>query len=251
MMDFGMLVLALTIGLISGLASGFFGIGGGSIRIPLLNLIGFTIISAYGINLMTLPVSTLIGATSQRENIDTKLGYYMILGGSIGTILGTLIAFSISASEFLLAIVFLIVSILSVIGMNFKHIAVETSQRFRASFLGLFFSTLAANTLTGMRGGSEGSLFVPILRFFNVEMHKAIATALFAAIFTSLVGVLLYWNQQELLILEGFIVLTGAAIGSRVGSIFSLKTKPRWLEIGLTIIIIVLAGFPLLKVLFM
>jgi uncharacterized protein len=136
-----------------------------------------------------------------------------------------------------------------VIGMNFNHIATETAQKLKASFIGLFFSTLFANTLTGMRGGSEGSLFVPILRFFNIEMHKAIATALFAAIFTSIVGVLLYWNQQELLLIEGLVVLTAAAIGSRIGSYFSLKTKPRWLEIGLTIIIIVLAGFPLLKVL--
>jgi len=250
MMDFGLLVLTGTVGFISGLASGFFGIGGGSIRIPLLNLLGFTIISAYGINLMALPVSCVIGAASQRENIDKKLGIYMILGGSIGTILGTLIAFSLSTSELILAIVFVFVSLVSVIGMNLNHIA-EASQKLKTSFFALFITSLGANTLTGMRGGSEGSLFVPILRVFNVEMHKAIATALFAAIFTSLVGVLLYWNHQQLLLIEGLVVLTGAAIGSRIGSFYSLKTKPRWLEIGLTIIIIVLAGFPLLKVLFM
>ena len=250
-MDFAVFLLAASIGLISGIASGFFGIGGGSIRIPLLNLVGFTIIGAYGINLMTLPVSSLIGAASQRENIDTKLGSYMIFGGAIGTVLGTLIAFSLSASEFILAIVFLVVSLLSVIGMNLNHIATEASQKLKASFFPLFFGTLAANTVTGMRGGSEGSLFVPILRMFNIEMHKAVATALFAAIFTSLVGVLLYWNQQELLLIEGLVVLTGAAIGSRIGSFFSLKTKPKWLEIGLTIIIILLAGLPLLKILLM
>ena len=148
-MDFAVFLLAASIGLISGIASGFFGIGGGSIRIPLLNLVGFTIIGAYGINLMTLPVSSLIGAASQRENIDTKLGSYMIFGGAIGTVLGTLIAFSLSASEFILAIVFLVVSLLSVIGMNLNHIATEASQKLKASFFPLFFSTLAANTVTG------------------------------------------------------------------------------------------------------
>jgi uncharacterized membrane protein YfcA len=248
-MDFLLLFFAGIIGFVAGLGSGIFGIGGGSIRIPLLNLIGFTLISAYGMNLMSIPVSSLIGAASQRMNIDRRLGVYMILGGSIGTVVGTLIAFSLSTSALVLAIVFILVSIVSVIGMNLNQIAPETSERLRPSLAGLFSTSLAANTLTGLRGGSEGSLFVPILRTFNVDMHKAIATALFAAIFTAIVGVLLYWSQQQLLLFEGLIVLTTSGIGSRLGSMVSLKAKPRKLEIGLTIIIIVLSVVPLLKAL--
>jgi uncharacterized membrane protein YfcA len=250
-MDVVLLLLAGIIGLVAGLGSGVFGIGGGSIRIPLLNLIGFSLISAYGMNLMAIPVSSLIGATSQRINIDRRLGTYMILGGSIGTILGTLIAFSLSTSALVLALVFIIVSIISVIGMNLNHIAPMASERLRPSFAALFSSSLAANTITGMRGGSEGSLFVPILRTFNVDMHRAIATALFAAIFTALVGVSLYWSQQQLLIFEGLVVLTTSGIGSRLGSMVSLKTKPRKLEIGLTIVIIILSVVPLMKALLM
>ncbi|MFW9908930.1 MAG: sulfite exporter TauE/SafE family protein [Candidatus Thorarchaeota archaeon] len=251
MMDFVVLTLAGLIGLVAGLGSGIFGIGGGSIRIPLLNLIGFTLISAYGMNLMAIPISSLVGAASQRMNIDRKYGAYMILGGSIGTIIGTLIAFSLSTSAFALAIVFILVSLFSVIGMNLNHVAPEKSEHLKPSFLALFSTSLAANTLTGMRGGSEGSLFVPILRTFNVDMHKAIATALFAAIFTATVGVLLYWSQQQLLLLEGLVVLTASGIGSRLGSMVSLGTKPRRLEIGLTVVIIVLSIVPLLKVLLM
>ncbi|MDH4213314.1 MAG: sulfite exporter TauE/SafE family protein [Candidatus Thorarchaeota archaeon] len=251
MMDYVLLFLAGLIGLVAGLGSGIFGIGGGSIRIPLLNLVGFTLISAYGMNLMAIPVSSLIGAASQRKNIDRKLGAFMILGGSIGTVLGTLIAFSMSTSALVLAIVFILVSLISVIGMNLNHIAPTTSERLRPSFAALFSSSLAANTLTGMRGGSEGSLFVPILHTLNVDMHRAIATALFAAIFTALVGVLLYWSQQQLLLLEGLVVLTTSGIGSRLGSMVSLRTKPRKLEIGLSIVIIVLSIVPLLKALFM
>ena len=108
--------------------------------------------------------------------------------------------------------------------------------------------TLMFNTLTGMRGGSEGSLFVPLLRSVNVDMHRAISTALFAAIFTSLIGVSLYWTHLQLLLIYGLVVLIGSAIGSRIGSIFSLKTKPKWLEKGLTVVILVLALLPLLKV---
>ncbi len=239
--------MAGLVGLISGFASGFFGIGGGAIRIPLLNLIGFTLIVSYGLNLISLPVGTLIGAVSQKQNIDSRLGTYMILGGSIGTIIGTLIAFDLATSAVVLAIIFIIVSILSVIGMNLHNIIPTKAENFHPSFTNLFTGTLVCNTLTGMRGGSEGSLFVPLLRSFNVDMHRAISTALFAAIFTSLVGVSLYWTHMHLLLLYGLVVLVGSAVGSRIGSRFSLKTKPDWLEKGLTVVIILLAMLPLLK----
>ncbi|MHA1770525.1 MAG: sulfite exporter TauE/SafE family protein [Candidatus Thorarchaeota archaeon] len=241
------LLLTGIVGLVSGFASGFFGIGGGSVRIPLLNLIGFSLITAYGMNLMALPVTTLMGAVSHREHIDFHLGKYMILGGTLGTVVGTLIAFHLAYSSLMLAIVFVIVSILSVLALNFSTLAPDTSQHLQPTFHALTSSIFASNVLTGMRGGSEGSLFVPILRLFNVDMRRAIATALFAAVFTSLVGVFLYWSQSYLLVVEGLVVLLGSTIGARFGSFFSLKTKPRWLEHGLSILIIILAIATLLK----
>ncbi|MFW9806514.1 MAG: sulfite exporter TauE/SafE family protein [Candidatus Thorarchaeota archaeon] len=247
-MDINILLLTAIIGLFSGFASGFFGIGGGSIRIPLLTLVGFTLVAAYGMNLIALPISSLMGAVSQRKNIDLHLGSYMVLGGAVGTIVGTLIVFDFGASAILLAIIFLLVSIMSVIAMNLHNIAPSMSDDLSPSFNNMVSGTLVFNTLTGMRGGSEGSLFVPLQRLFNVEMHKAIATALFAAIFTSIVGVLLYWGHGQLLLLPGVIVLIGSTIGSRIGSHFSLGTKSKWLEVGLTLVILILAGVPLLEV---
>ena len=247
-MDTTLLLLAGIVGLVSGLASGLFGIGGGAIRIPLLNFLGFTLIAAYGMNLIALPVSSFMGAMSQKQNIDMHLGGYMILGGTLGTVIGTLIAFNFAESALLLALIFLLVSIVSVVAMNLHNLAPKVSKEFSPSFSNLFSGTLVFNTLTGMRGGSEGSLFVPLQRLLNVEMHKAIATALFAAIFTSIVGVILYWGRGHLLLLPGAIVLIGSTIGSRIGSRFSLETKSRWLEVGLTILILVLAGIPLLEI---
>ena len=242
------LLLTGIVGLVSGLASGYFGIGGGSIRIPLLNLLGFTLISSFGMNLLALPVSSFMGAVSQRKNIDIHFGSYMILGGIIGTVIGTIIAFDFATSALILAIIFFLVSIASLIAMNLQKIAPKVSEDLEPSFNSLVTGTLVFNTLTGMRGGSEGSLFVPLQRLLNVEMHKAIATALFAAIFTSIVGVILYWGRGQMLLLPGLIVLAGSTVGSRVGSRFSLSTTSKWLEAGFTLMILILAGVPLLEV---
>jgi uncharacterized membrane protein YfcA len=98
-----------------------------------------------------------------------------------------------------------------------------------------------------MRGGSEGSLFVPLLKALNIDMHKAIATALFSAVFTSLVGVFLYWNQGYLPWVEGLGLLVGSVVGAKIGSSLSIRTKSRSLKIGLSITIIILALITLLK----
>ncbi|MFW9812894.1 MAG: sulfite exporter TauE/SafE family protein [Candidatus Thorarchaeota archaeon] len=248
-MDIILLALTAIIGLASGLAGGLFGIGGGSIRIPLLNSLGYSLIAAFGMNLITIPISSFVGAVSQKHNIDLRVGGYMILGGAFGTMVGTLIAFDFAVYALLLAIIFFFVSVISVIMMNLHNFAPEMSENLSPSSQNLVSGTLFFNILTGMRGGSEGSLFVPLQRLLNVEMHKAIATALFAAIFTSTVGIILYWSYGQLLLLPGFVVLIGSVVGSRIGSHFSLETQSKWLEVGLTAIILVLSGIPLLGVL--
>jgi len=242
-----MILLSSIIGFIGGFGSGMFGIGGGSIRIPLLNLAGFTLISSYGLNMLALPITCFIGAFTQRQNIDFRIGGYMVLGGSVGTVLGTLIAFSLATSSVWLAVIFVMVSLVAVIAMNLNHLGSTTLNELEPSPLLLTAGTLASNTLTGMRGGSEGSLFVPLLRVLNVDMHKAIATALFAAVFTSIVGVFLYWAQGHLVWDQGLAVIVGSVIGARLGSYRSIKTKSRSLEIGLSVVIVILAMVTLLK----
>ncbi|MDF1540113.1 MAG: sulfite exporter TauE/SafE family protein, partial [Candidatus Thorarchaeota archaeon] len=163
-------------------------------RIPLLNFAGFSLISAFGMNLLALPFTTSMGAISQKQNIDFRFGSYMILGGSVGTVIGTIIAFSLSVSVFWLAVVFLFASLIAVLALKIKYITPTTSENLSPTMRNITFGTCVCNILIGMRGGSEGSLFVPLLTAMNVETHKAIATSLFAAVFTSTVGALLYWS---------------------------------------------------------
>jgi len=52
----------------------------------------------------------------------------MILGGSAGTLIGTLVAFSLAASEYWLAIVFLIASLVAVMALNMKYLSATSSE---------------------------------------------------------------------------------------------------------------------------
>jgi len=249
MQQYLQIIIYFSIGLFAGLISGIFGIGGGSIRTPLLNLAGLPLITAFGINLFTIPFSCGIGAFSHRKNINYRVGVYMIIGGVIGSVLGAIFAFYLSFSSLVLAIIFVIVSILTVIGLNLYKMVPSLSLKLKPSPHIVIGGALILNTITGMRGGSGGSLFPPFLRTLNLKMHNAIATSLFAAIFTASVAVGLYWHRGNILWLPAIAVMLGSLVGPPIGSFIALKSKPRWLEIGLSILVVLLSLLTIYKAL--
>lgn len=241
------LVLAGIIGLVTGFLSGMLGIGGGSIRIPLLSLVGFDLITAFGINLFAIPFSSLFGASSHYENLDIKTTLLLALGGCTGTAIGILIAIRLSISSLILPIIFLVSSILTVVGINLYKFVPKFSKKLRPTFFSIVFGGFVLNLITGLKGGSGGSLFPPYLRALNIEMHKAIAVSLLTTFFTSITGVLIYYFHGFAFSNEGLVIAISAIIGAKIGSIVSLKSKSRFLEITLSIMVLLLASIPLVK----
>jgi uncharacterized membrane protein YfcA len=241
------LILYLLIGLFAGFMSGMFGIGGGSIRTPLLYAAGLPLLSAFGINLLVIPFSSLIGAISHRKNIDSKIAQYVIIGGILGTVTGAFLTGFISPLA--LAIIFVIVSIITVFGIYFDRIFPEIAQKINPSVKTIIVGAFFLNFLTIMRGGSGGSLFPPFLRMMKLTIRKAIATSLFATIFTAVAGAIVFCSHGDIIVLPALWVIVGSISGARIGSLMSLKSKPTWLEIGLSVFIVVLAFVVLIKTL--
>jgi len=246
-MEITLIIIYLCIGLIAGLMSGIFGIGGGSIRIPLLNLAGLPLITAFGINLFVIPFSSLIGAITHRKNINQKIAVYVIIGGTLGSITGAFFVGLIP--KIALAILFVITAIITVLAIYLNRIAPLLSKKINPNIYNIIGISFFLNLITGMRGGSGGSLFPPFLRAMKLDIHKAIATSLFVTIFTAIFAISVYWSRGNIIWLPALYVLIGSIIGARTGSKISLKTKPNWLEIGLSILIIILALLTVYKAL--
>ena len=246
-MEIILIIIYLCIGLIAGLMSGVFGIGGGSVRIPLLNLAGLPLITAFGINLFVIPFSSLVGAVIHRKNIDRKIAVYVIIGGTLGSITGAFLVGLIS--NIVLAILFVITAIITVVAIYLDRIAPVLSEKINPNRYNIIGFSFFLNLITGMRGGSGGSLFPPFLRAMKLDIHKAIATSLFVTIFTATFAISIYWHRGNILWLPALSVLVGSIIGARTGSKISLKTKPKWLEIGLSALIIILAFLTVYKTL--
>lgn len=240
-------IIYLVIGVFAGFMSGMFGIGGGSIRTPLLYIAGLPLLGAFGVNLLVIPFSSIIGAISHRDNIDWKFARYVIIGGILGTVTGAFLAGFIKT--LVLAIMFVIVSVITVLGIYFNRIIPRFAQKINPTKKIIVGSTFFLNFLTAMRGGSGGSLFPPFLRMMKLDVRKAIATSLFATIFTAIAGAIVFWYRGNIIILPALTIIIGSIIGARIGSLTSLKTKPMWLEIGLSIFVVILALFVVYKAL--
>jgi hypothetical protein len=241
------IIIYLCIGLFAGFMSGMFGIGGGSVRIPLLNLAGVPLLSAFGINLWVIPFSSSVGVISQRKNIDKKIAPYMIIGGTLGSVTGAFLAGLVPT--LILAIIFVVTAFVTVFGIYLDRVAPKLAQKINPRSRNIITGSLFLNLITGMRGGSGGSLFPPFLRAMGLDVHRAIATSLLVTIFTAIAAVIVYWHRGDIIWLPALLVLIGSMVGARIGSRISLKTKPKCLEIGLTILVIALAFITIYKAL--
>lgn len=246
-MGLASIITYILIGLSTGFMSGIFGIGGGSVRIPLLNLAGVPLLSAFGINLWVIPFSSSVGAISQRKNIDKKIAPYMIIGGILGSITGAFLAGLIPTLA--LAIIFVVTAFITVFGIYLGRIAPKLAQKINPRSWNIITGSLFLNLITGMRGGSGGSLFPPFLRAMGLDVHRAIATSLLVTIFTAIAAVVVYWHRGDIIWLPAISVLIGSMIGARIGSKISLKVKGTRLEIGLTTLVIALAFTTIYKAL--
>lgn len=239
------IILWLFIGVFAGFMSGMFGIGGGAVRTPLIYASGLPLLSAYGINLMVIPFSSCIAAISHRKNIDWRFVPSVIAGGVSGTVAGSFLVGKIQTLP--LAIIFLFVSLITVLGIYLDRLIPGVAKKIHPGEKNMIGGTFCLNLITAMRGGSGGSLFPPFLKLMKMDIHKAIATSLFATIFSASAGFGIYWYRGDILVLPAIVVIVGSIIGARLGSLVSLKTKPMWLEIGLSVLVLIMALIVLIK----
>lgn len=83
-------LVLLLIGFVQGILTGFWGVGGGFLITPALNILGFDIAYAIGTSFSTIAVNSFIGAMKHHRlrNVDFRLGITMGLFSMIGVELG-------------------------------------------------------------------------------------------------------------------------------------------------------------------
>lgn len=203
-----MIVLGIGVGILSG----FFGIGGGTILVPILLLMGYDIKVAIGISVVQMVFSSIYGSflNFRRGSLQFDTLLSIAVGGFTGALLSGWVV-SILSSE-ILEYIFLSFIIIALARMAYKpaHYKEERSSHpFILFFIGTLIGVFAISI------GVGGSiLLVPVLvGFLHFELKKAISAGLFFVVFSSISGLISLSIAGQVAYLDGVVIGAASLIG--------------------------------------
>lgn len=175
------------IGILIGLASGFFGIGGGVILVPTLIYLGYDIKIAIGISVMQMIFSSMFGSyiNYKAGALQLESGFFLGLGALLGAAMSGPIV-SYLPGRVLLIMLAMILS-LSIYKFFMAPLEPKNKPNNSKALLAIVGMVIG---MVGISTGTGGAVFLtPVLvGFLDWDMKKAVGTTLFFVIFGSISG---------------------------------------------------------------
>jgi len=211
-----LIVELLIIGMIVGFLSGFFGIGGGTILVPMLLALGYDTKVAIGVAVVQMVFSSIYGSYLNKKNgsLDLSIVLYIGIGGFIGAMLsGGLAAYF---SDTTLEIIFLLFATFALIRLFYK-VKEHKEQKNVNKFL-LFFIGFCIGSVSMTIGVGGSILVVPILvGFLHVDLKKSISAGLFFVVFSSIAGFASHYANGHIDLKTGLIIGVSSLLGVYYG----------------------------------
>jgi uncharacterized protein len=208
-------------GVLTGFVSGFFGVGGGMILVPMLLYAGFVMKEAVAISVMQMVFSSIYGSYLNSKTNKTlfKDGIIIGIGGFVGGLLSGVIVTNVS-NQFLEYLFFLILCFAVYRLLSVKPAGREDrkSQNKLILFIIGFFIGMIAMSI-----GVGGSVMLtPILSsYLHYPLKDAASLGLFFVVFSSVAGFGSLSIAGEMLYFEGAVI----GVSSLLGVYLGIKTK--------------------------
>ncbi len=217
------LLLALVGGAI-GTLSGFFGIGGGTVLVPVLLLMSFDFKHAVGISIMQMVFSSVYGSylNIRRGTLELGEGLFVGFGGFLGGYLsGYLSPF---VPDRVLQIVFIGFVIFALVRMIFSKSHIDENSTYTLSKWLLFLIGVCIGVIAISIGVGGAIILIPLLSgMLKYPVKKAVSAGLFFVVFSSIAGFIGRLMHGQIDLLSGVVV----GIGSLVGVYFGVWLKER------------------------
>jgi len=207
-----------------GVLSGFFGIGGGTILVPLLLILGFETKVAIGISVVQMVFSSVYGSylNNKKGTLDIEMVAVIGIGGFIGSLLSGLIASNIDDKT--LEMIFLSFAIFALLRLFFKTKEHKDQKKVNGFILFIIGFLLGAVSMTIGVGGSI--ILVPILvGFLHVPLKKAISAGLFFVVFSSVAGLISHATLGHVDFKSGIIIGLASLAGVYTGILLKDKVN--------------------------
>jgi len=270
-------LLIVALGLLVGVLSGMFGVGGGFLTTPLLIFYGIppSVAVASATTQITGASVTGVMAHMRRGGVDLRMGGVMVVGGMIGSLFGAAIFRALLASgQIDVVIGSLYVVLLGYIGILMLKDALialgyvgapaqpekqprhnrwvaSLPMRWRFYSSGLYLSPLAplalgfvAGVLTVLLGIGGGFILVPAMIYLlGMAARVVIGTSLVMILAVSAATTMVHSLTTHAVdvVLAG-LLLAGGVIGAQYGALLTVRIKPDLLRLALAVIILVVAA---------
>ena len=210
-------ILLVAVGVLVGTLSGFFGIGGGMILVPILMLLGIDIKTAIGISIVQMVFSSFYGSYLNHKKGSLVMGEGIwvgvggFAGGAIGAYVSDMIPEQILQFLFLGLLIFALYRLFSAkISESGEVKTLDTKILFLVGFvIGIFAISLGV-------GGSI--LLTPILAgFLHYPIKKAVSAGLFFVAFSSVSGLFMKLTTGTIDLEKGLYVAVASLLGVYIG----------------------------------
>jgi uncharacterized protein len=227
-------VLGVLTGLVAGVMSGLFGIGGGTVMTPAVQvLLGTPPIIALATPLPAIFPTAITGAWTYRQGgeLDERAAAWIVGPGVLGAIVGAALTDVIDTDLLLVVTALLLareaVKILQ--GAARREAAGEPSEGTPMQLAGI---GLAAGFVSGLLGVGGGIIIVPLLSgILRMPLKRALGTSLLAIVALVIPGTIVHAALGHIDWAIFAALTVGAVPGARIGARLALGTRERTLRL--------------------
>ena len=267
----------VALGLLVGVLSGMFGVGGGFLTTPLLIFYGVppTVSAASAASQVTGASVSGVFAHSRRNGVDYQMGAVLVAGGILGTAFGaSLFRLLQELGQIDTVINILYVLLLGSIGTIMARESIQVLRaertgepiparkrrhhplvaslplRWRFYRSGLYISPLAplllgvvTGILTMLMGIGGGFVLVPaMLYILGMSASVVVGTSLFQILFVTMATTMMHaLTTKAVDIVLAVLLLIGSVTGAQIGAHFAQKARPEYLRLALAAIVLLVA----------
>lgn len=270
--------LILGMGVAVGFISGMFGIGGGFLLTPLLIFVGIPAAVAVATQGPQIAASSMTGSLAywRRRAIDFKLGYVLLSGGLVGTLLGVMFFNQMRRLGQLETVI--TISYVTLLGVVGVLVFIESARavlatrrgksgrkrhggqhrwfeglplKMRFHRAGMYVSAIPLLGIAGLIGFAGavlgiggGFILVPALIYiFRVPAHVVVGTSLFQILFTMIAATVFHAaTNQSVDLFLALLLMIGGVFGAQFGARAGANLRGEYFRLLLGLLILIVAA---------